>query len=417
MEMTSRAGFVYEELFNWHRAGDLHCGQPLVEPLESWENEATKRRFANLLAVTGLIRKLDHIRARHATKEEILRFHTEAYHNKIESDSKKPLGGNGGEEALFAFGAYEIATMSAGGVLAAVEAIMEGRFKRAYCLVRPPGHHAERDTGMGFCIFNNIVLAAMHLRKKYETVKKIAIVDYDVHHGNGTQQAFRDDPSVLFVSLHQDNNYPQGNSGNIEERGSDTAMDAEGHYTTINVPLPPGSGRGAYRHAFQNLVLPAVERFEPDFILVSSGFDAEYSDCLAAMMLSSDDYHYFATKLCSVCDSLPRCHGICFSHEGGYSKDYVPFCGAAVIEALLDTAPAQRVADPYLNEVRNWGYQGLQPHQRAVVDRARLLHGLMSQEEFIRAQFKSMVVDSFLQLPGVDPQVLRDQFFDYEFSA
>ena len=179
MEMTSRAGFVYEELFNWHRAGDLHCGQPLVEPLESWENEATKRRFANLLAVTGLIRKLDHIRARHATKEEILRFHTEAYHNKIESDSKKPLGGNGGEEALFAFGAYEIATMSAGGVLAAVEAIMEGRFKRAYCLVGPPGQNAEWDNGMGFCIFNNIELAAMHLRKKYETVKKIAIVDYE----------------------------------------------------------------------------------------------------------------------------------------------------------------------------------------------------------------------------------------------
>ena len=413
--MTNKVGFVYEELYNWHRSGDLHCGQPLVEPLESWENEGTKRRFANLLAVTGIIGKLEHIPARRATKEEILRFHSEAYHDKIESESRLPSGGNGGEEAIFAFGAYEIANMSVGGILAAVEAIIEyKKFKRAYCLVRPPGHHAEKDRGMGFCIFNNVVLAAMHIKEKYDSIKKIAIVDYDVHHGNGTQQAFQNDPSVLFVSLHQDNNYPQGDSGNIEERGSEAAMDEQGHYTTINVPLPPGSGRGAYVHAFQTLVLPAVKRYEPDFILVSSGFDAEYSDCLAAMMLSSEDYYYFASELCALSESLPHCHGICFSHEGGYSKDYVPFCGAAVIEALLGTEPTQRIADPYLDEVRSWGYQTLQPHQRQVVDRARVLHRLMSQEEYVEEQFKSMVVDSFLQLPGIDPKVLQDKMATME---
>lgn len=404
-----KVGFVYEEIYNWHRSGDLHCGQPLVEPLESWENEGTKRRFANLLAVTGLIKKLEHIQARQATKEEILRFHTEEYHDRVESGSSSPLGASVGEEAIFGFGAYEIAAMSAGGVIAAVEAIMEEQIKRAYCLVRPPGHHAERDTGMGFCLFNNVVLAAMHLREKYGAVKKIAIVDYDVHHGNGTQQAFFDDKDVFFISLHQDNNYPQGNSGSIEERGSESAKDEQGYYTTINVPLPPGSGRGVYRYVFKELVLPAVSRFQPDFILVSNGFDAEYCDCLAAMMLSSDDYHHFASELCSLSDSLPNCKGICFVHEGGYSKDYVPFCGTAVIEALLGTEPAKRVVDPYLAEVQQWGYQDMQLHQKLIVDRARVLHGFMSKEEYISAQFQAIVVDTFLNLPGADPKALREK--------
>ena len=404
-ETQRKVGFVYEELYNWHRSGDLHCGQPLVEPLESWENQDTKRRFANLLERTGIMKKLEKISARSASKAEITRFHTSEYHDRVEDQSKSPLGGNVGEEAIFSFGAYEIATLSAGGVLTAVEAVMEKLVERSYCLVRPPGHHAERDNGMGFCIFNNVALAAMHLKETYG-IKRIAIVDYDVHHGNGTEQAFKDDSSVLFVSLHQDNNYPQ-DSGYITERGSENAKDAQGHYTTINVPLPPGSGRGAYRHAFSELVLPAVRRFDPEFILVSSGFDAEYSDCLAAMMLGSADYHYFASELCTLSSSSAACRGIVFAHEGGYSKDYVPFCGLAVVEALLCVSPEKRIADPYLAEVEAWGYQEMQAHQRAIVDRARFLHGLISEEEYIEASFQAMVTEGFLKLPGVDGNKLQ----------
>jgi acetoin utilization deacetylase AcuC-like enzyme len=403
---SRRTGWVNEELYNWHRSGDLNYEEKLIEPGENWENEGTKRRFANLLARTKLLKKLTRVEARDATKEEICSFHTEAYHDRIMQESANPRGGDGGELAVFQFGGYEIATLSAGGVLAAVEAVMKKEVDNAYCLVRPPGHHARADLGMGFCIFNNVAIAALHLKKKLG-IKRIAIVDYDVHHGNGTEDAFRDDPDVLFISLHQDNNYPQG-SGSATERGSETGRDPKtGMYTTINIPLPPGSGKGAYGHAFETVVLPSVRKFEPEFILVSSGFDGSYSDCLAAMMLSSADYHYFAQALCGIADEL--CEGrIVFAHEGGYSKDYVPFCGAAVVESLLGVPEEARIEDPYLGEVSNWGYQQLMPHQMRVVDEVRILHGLLAEpKQAVREQLARLVAD-LKRMPGVDLQDIRE---------
>lgn len=205
-----------------------------------------------------------------------------------------------------------------------VEAVVRGDIDNAYCLVRPPGHHAVAGKGMGFCIFNNIALAALHARTLTlptggAHVHRIAIVDYDVHHGNGTQEAFWDDPDCLFISLHQDNNYPQG-GGAISEIGGDGARGAN-----INIPLPPGSGCGAYQYALERVVLPALHRFKPDLILVSSGFDASYMDPLAAMCLSSEAFRGIATQLREAAEAL--CGGrIVFAHEGGYSKDYVSKC-------------------------------------------------------------------------------------------
>ena len=177
---TKKSGLVFEEIYLWHDPGSISFSK-WVQPGETWENAETKRRLHNLLSLSGLLEKLHKVTARIATREEITRYHTESYHDRIAQESKSPNGGDGGELARFAQGGYEIAALSAGGVLAAVEAVVAGRVDNCYCLVRPPGHHAVADKGMGFCIFNNIALAAMHARTL--GLHKIAIVDYDVHHG------------------------------------------------------------------------------------------------------------------------------------------------------------------------------------------------------------------------------------------
>jgi acetoin utilization deacetylase AcuC-like enzyme len=369
-----RTGYIYEELMMWHHSGTLSYDK-WTEPSESWENPLTKSRLNGLLEVSGLSQHLKRLKARKATRDEILRFHTPEYVDRIRDMSELREGGNAGEFVRFAHGGYEIALLSAGGVLTAVEELMSNdpnRIENAYCLVRPPGHHAERDFGKGFCIFNNIALGAMHARHLYQQKNpieprcRIAIVDYDVHHGNGTQQAFWSDPDTLFICLHQDSNYPIG-TGKITETGDPITAPR----SIINVPLPPGSGCGAYRYAFDQLVIPAITQFQPQIIFVSSGFDASFTDQLGAMMLSSDAYRFMTQQLIEVADRC--CEGrLLFSHEGGYSKDYVPYCGLAVVETLVGMKTA--CDDPYLSDVHSWGYQSLQMHQKAVIDTAWELH-------------------------------------------
>lgn len=361
-QRTPRVGYVYDERYMWHTPWSIQYS-PLVQPFRHWEAPETKRRFHALLAVSGLLSKLHTIAATPVTRSQLERVHTPEYVARIECDSKKEEGGNAGEEAPFAQFAFDIACLSAGGVVAAVEAVLEGSVDTAYTLTRPPGHHAERDRGMGFCIFNNVAIAARHVLEKYsDRVRRIAIVDYDVHHGNGTQQAFYEDDCVLFVSLHQANNYP-ANTGTISERGS-----GKGENFNINVPLPPGSGSGAYEYAFRRVVMPALSRFRPDFIFVSSGFDASYADPLAAMILSSKSFRLMAQQLMDA--AREHCGGkIVFCHEGGYSETYVPFCGAAVIEAMLGIRDRdEQIDDPFYEEAERWEYQELQEHQRRVVD-------------------------------------------------
>jgi acetoin utilization deacetylase AcuC-like enzyme len=373
-----KTGYVFEELYMWHSPGDMP-GNKWLEPTEHWENAATKRRLHNLVTISGLIHNLHPIRARLATEEELCYFHTIEYVKYVQELSAGN-GGNaggigGGDNAPFGHGGYEIAALSAGGVLAAVDAVLKKEVDNAYCLVRPPGHHAEANKGMGFCIFNNIGIAAHYARKSSsmisnnnsKQIQRIAIVDYDVHHGNGTQQGFWDDPNCLFISLHQANNYPL-DIGHIHEIGG---KDAQG--SNINIPLPPGSGIGCYQYAFDQVVIPAIDRFQPDLILVSSGFDASYADNLGAMMLSSEAYRTFTEQLCGAANR--HCEGrIIFAHEGGYSKDYVPFCGIAVIESLSDIRT--EVEDGNLQEVSSWGYQELQPIQKAIIDQIVMVHQL-----------------------------------------
>jgi len=355
-----KTGWVWHERYMWHDTGHAGGSVPargFVEPAEHVENPAPKRRFRNLVEVSGLLERLVPIPPRPATVEELVRFHTREYVQRIEALSAGNGGGDAGELTPFGSGSYEIARLAVGGCIAAVDAVLDGRVDNAYALVRPPGHHAEADLGRGFCIFGNAALAAMHAREA-RGLSRVAVVDWDVHHGNGTERAFYEDPSVLTVSLHQDDGYPVG-SGKVAHRGSGAG---EGY--NVNVPLPPGSGVGAYLAAMERVVVPALRVHRPDLLLVACGFDASAMDPLGRMMLHSEAYRRMTRMLVQVAEEV--CGGrLVMCHEGGYSADYVPFCGLAVVEEMSGVSTG--VEDPSLDYLREVAYQDLQPHQEAAI--------------------------------------------------
>ena len=362
-------GFVFHELYMWHNTQNWALVFPpglTVQPGEHAENPETKRRIRNLLEVSGLIDHLTPIKPRPATEAEILRFHTPGHLEKIRSMS---AAGGGDASALtpFGTGSYEIALLAAGGTIEAMDAVLSGRVQNAYALVRPPGHHATQDVGMGFCLFGNVAIAIMHAQAE-RGVGRIATVDWDVHHGNGTQAAFYDNPDVLTISLHQDNLFP-ANSGGLAERGT-----GRGEGYNLNLPLSPGCGDGAYLEAFRRVVVPALERYRPELIVVPSGFDASGVDPMGRMMVSAEGYRQMTRMLMEAADRL--CGGrLLMSHEGGYSAMYAPYCGLAVLEEM--SGHRTGVEDPWGPHIALWGQQALQPHQGAAIDAAAaLLDGL-----------------------------------------
>lgn len=360
-------GWVWHERCMWHDPGS--AGGPLpaggwIEPGTHIENVETKRRLRNLVELSGLLERLVVVAPRAATVDEVCRVHAPSYVERIAKLSAAG-GGDAGNMTPFGTGSFEIALLAAGGAIAATDAVLDGEVDNGYALVRPPGHHAMRDSGCGFCIFNNVAIAAAHARSA-RGVDRVAIVDWDVHHGNGIQEAFYEDASVLTISLHQDGNFPP-NSGAVEDNGS-----GEGAGANINVPLPAGSGQGAYLAAMERVVAPALARQSPQLVLVASGFDASGMDPLAQMMLHSDSYRAM-TQL--VLDAARQtCGGrVVVCHEGGYSPFIVPFCGLALIETLAGVRTD--VEDPYMPIIASMPGQELLPHQDAAVARAeRLVH-------------------------------------------
>lgn len=365
----TRTGLVCHELYMWHNtgnyAGPMPYGNP-VQPDTHAENPETKRRFRNLLEVAGLTPALYPIAPREATEAEILRFHTPEYLAKLKALSAEH-GGDAGIFTPLGRGSYDIALLSAGGVLAALEAIMDGQVDNAYALVRPPGHHALADMGMGFCLLGNAAIAGFHALEHYG-LERIAFVDWDVHHGNGTQSAFYSDPRALTISVHQDNCFPP-DSGHLHERGN-----GEGEGFNINVPLPPGSGVGAYGAAWDRVVIPALDAYRPQLIVVPSGFDAGAYDPLGRMQMHSGGYRALTRKLMDAAER--HCDGrLLLCHEGGYNTWTVPFFGLAVMETLSGVRTGTE--DPFLDMQAALGGQDLQPHQSEAIARAEaLLAGL-----------------------------------------
>ncbi len=359
MESKRTTGFVFEELYMWHDSGG---GSFPLQPSQGFENPETKRRFRNLLAATGILDRLHTIKPAPASEEDLARFHTRDYIESIRQMSAQ-RGGDAGELTPFGPGSFEIATLSAGGVIGAVESVVKGVVDNAYALVRPPGHHAEPNRGRGYCIFGNVAIAVMYARAKLG-IPRVAIVDWDVHHGNGTQLAFYENPEVLTISIHQDNLYP-AESGAMSDNGA-----GHGAGFNLNIPMPPGSGVGAYLAAFERVVIPALNRFKPELILVASGLDANAYDPLGRMMLHSESYRRLTTMMLDAARDL--CGGrLVLSHEGGYSEMYVPFCGLAIVEEL--SGIRTEIADPLLDLTESRAYQELQPHQELVIERAREL--------------------------------------------
>ncbi len=337
-------GFLFDERTLWHTTGEaalfLRPGRWIQPPAAGGHAESpeTKRRFKNLLDVSGLSRHLVVESAPEATDEALHRIHPATYLREFKRLSDAG-GGMLGEESPFGQGSYEIAALSAGLAIQAMDRVLTGAFRNAYSLSRPPGHHCMPDHSMGFCLLANIPIAIEEMRARHQ-VGKVAVIDWDVHHGNGTQAIYWNRADVLTISLHQANCYPT-NSGAVTERGGGAGQGAN-----INVPLLPGGGHVSYLAAMDRIVLPALDRFRPDLIVVASGLDANALDPLARMLAHSDTYRALTTRLMQAADSL--CGGrLVLVHEGGYSESYVPFCGQAIVETL--SSRRTQVIDPFLD--------------------------------------------------------------------
>lgn len=336
-------GFYFDERCLWHSTGEHVIIAPVggyVQPPSASihsENPETKRRLKNLVEVSGLGDQLAWRKAPPLTRAEMERIHTPAY-----LDSFKALSdGRGSDDNYTPFrnGSYEIAALSAGLVKQAVSDVYHRRLDNAYVVSRPPGHHCLPDLAMGFCLLANIPLALEALRAEVGPVRA-AVVDWDVHHGNGTEACFYDRDDTLTISMHQENCFPP-DSGHATARGR-----GKGEGFNLNVPLLPGGGHQAYIDAFDLLVTPALRAFRPDIIIVASGLDASGLDPLARMLAHSETFRTMASRITALANEL--CGGrLVAAHEGGYSDGYVPFCGLAVIETFAGVRTP--VQDPFLD--------------------------------------------------------------------
>lgn len=311
--MGMKAGLVYDPIYLEHDTGDhVENSQRLVTTMSH-------------LKETGIKGKLTYLPARPASLEELEMIHTPEYISYVKGKAENG-GGWLDADTVMSPKSYEVALYAAGGVLVAVEAVMKGEVDNAFALVRPPGHHAIHDRAMGFCIFNNVAIAAKFALSKFN-LERVLIADFDVHHGNGTQDAFYADPKVLYFSTHQYPFYP--GTGRLDETGT-----GEGEGTTINFPMAAGWGDEEYLRAFNEVLVPVARRFQPELILVSAGFDPHWADQLAMMQVSITGFAQMARILKELAAEL--CQGrLVFTLEGGYNLQVVARSIKAVFDVLL----------------------------------------------------------------------------------
>lgn len=293
---TKAVGFVYNEDCLKHDTGN--------HPEKKERLEA----IVKCLKDKGLYSNLVMIEASPAPLKWISAVHSPEYIKEVEQscfDGKKYLHSR---DTVISGDSYAAACIAAGGVLAAVDAVMSGKVRSAFCAVRPPGHHASKNKAMGFCIFNNVAIGVRYVQEKYK-LAKVLIVDFDVHHGNGTQSIFYEAPNVFYFSVHRSPFYP--GTGNADEKGC-------GY--TLNAPLPEGSGDKEYIRVFNEILKPKALEFKPDFIFISAGFDAHENDPLGGMKLTADGYAGMTAIVKEIADKC--CNGRIVSVlEGGYGLD------------------------------------------------------------------------------------------------
>jgi len=284
--------------------------------------ESVQRIQAALGGLEGL-KGLEFLPAPRVTDEQAGRVHLAGYREWLAAmepeEGRVPLNE---EDTLLSAGSMDANARGSGGICFAIDQVLGGSAPNAFCVTRPPGHHAGTDFAMGFCLYNHVAVGARHAQST-GGIGRVAIIDFDVHHGNGTQQIFEDDPSVMFVSSHQMPLYP--GSGYEDETGCGNIL---------NLPLPPGAGTLEFRHAWQRLGLPAVHSFQPDLILVSAGFDAHQRDPLAQLELAASDYHWITG---AVLEIAADCAGgrVVSILEGGYDLEALAASARAHVEALI----------------------------------------------------------------------------------
>jgi acetoin utilization deacetylase AcuC-like enzyme len=296
-QRSSAPGYVYNPVFLEHNTGT------------NVENALRLKAITADLDRKGIINQLTQIEARPATLDELKTVHNPQYVTRVEEYCRQG-GGWWDGDTLMSKGSYTAALYAAGGTINAVESVVRKEVPCAYAIVRPPGHHATKNDAMGFCLFNNVAIASNYALKTFQ-MERILIIDFDVHHGNGTQEAFAGNHSVLYISTHQYPLFP--GTGRLNDIVKDPMLG-----TCINIPMPPGCGDNEYKRVFDKIVVPATQRFKPELILVSAGYDAHWADELSNMELTLDGYYYLAKVIKQLADGL-CCGRMVFCLEGGYN--------------------------------------------------------------------------------------------------
>jgi len=311
-----KTGLVGDPAVREHDTGHGHPEQP-----------ARYSAVMDRLHFTGLVDYLTHIDPQSATVEQLALVHSHAYIALAEREVKQRHEQLSTGDTNISPGSYDAALRAAGCVLAATAAVMQATINNAFCVVRPPGHHASQAHGMGFCLFNNVAVAARYAQKQYG-LDRVAIADWDVHHGNGTQEIFYEDPSVLFFSTHQSPWYP--GTGDASETGAGAGVG-----TTVNCPFPAGAGRSEVLGAFEQVLLPKLAEFRPDLIFISAGFDSRMNDPLGKFLLTDEDFVDLTRLLLAAADRYAGGRVVSVL-EGGYNLNGLASAATAHVRALSD---------------------------------------------------------------------------------
>ncbi len=309
----TKTGFVLDERYLDHDTGDGHPERA--------------ERIEVLLSAISERPGLQRVEPRLANADEVALIHEGRHIDAVAGTKGVARSAFDGDTPASAQ-SYDTALLATGGVLSLIDGVIAGDLDNGFAMVRPPGHHAERDRAMGFCLFNNVAVGAAYLRERHG-LERVLIVDWDVHHGNGTQHSFYGDPSVMFVSTHRFPFYP--GTGSLEEVGH-----GDGAGFTVNIPFPGGFGDVEYAAAFEAIVEPVAEEYDPDFILISAGFDPHVRDPLGGMAVTEAGFASMAKSLLAVARRC--CAGRCVAVlEGGYDLNAIRNSSAAVLGQLMDS--------------------------------------------------------------------------------
>jgi len=312
---ATNTAFVFDPVYLRHQTGSGHPERP-----ERLTAIVDRFKQAKLLDQLLLLTPTP------ASTNWVATIHSPTYIEHVRQVCEKGPGYLDSGDTPVSRDSYIAALTAVGGVQAAIDAVMDGRARNAFCAIRPPGHHALKDRAMGFCLFDNVAVAARYLQRKYQ-LTRVLIVDWDVHHGNGTQAAFYEDPTVFYFSVHQSPFYP--GSGAVEEKGA-----GKGLGFTCNVPLPAGSGDAEYRKAFEEQLKPAAAKFKPEFVLVSAGFDSGRADLLGGMQVSPAGFAELTRIVKAIAEQ--QCRGRLVSMlEGGYNLETLAASAEAHVRELM----------------------------------------------------------------------------------